>query len=149
MYFTIHSVKIYLSDLVSMIKPQCLNSSFQPFQIVCLEHESIRLYAEVVQTAENRQVCWLRPIALVELAEANCPSTHQLNFGRIHDLRRDPDLLLPAMLFRTAIDTEVIPLLSEIGDLDSSNAVYSIKSLMLNQLIERICLAYPEAFCDD
>jgi hypothetical protein len=37
---------------------------FQPRQIVCLEHETTRLYAEIIEFVEARQVCWVRPLML-------------------------------------------------------------------------------------
>ena len=132
-----------------MIKHHHSNSIFQPFQIVCLEHGATRLYAEVIQTAENQRICWVRPIALVESSESDRHLSFQPDFDRVYNLRKDPDLLLPATLFRTALDTEVMPLLIETGVLDGNDAVYSVRSPKLKQLVEQICLAYPEAFCDD
>ncbi len=40
------------------------SSQFQPRQILCLEHEQSRLYAEVIQVVQDRPVCWLRPLIL-------------------------------------------------------------------------------------
>ena len=89
---------------------------FQPCEIVCLECDDDRLYGEVVQTVEERQVCWVRPLALTvgsgnsliaEDAESVC-----------YDLREGTDLLLPAVLFRSAFDFEVIPLLAHLYNPD-------------------------------
>ncbi len=41
-------------------------TNFQPLQIVCLEHLATCLYAEVIQVVESRQVCWVRPLLLVQ-----------------------------------------------------------------------------------
>lgn len=134
---------------LKMAKSQYSSPSFQPSQIVCLEHGLIRLYAEVVQTAENRCICWVRPIALVESSISDRHPVHSPELIRVHSLRKDPDLLLPATLFRTALDTEVIPLLAELGHLDDNDTVYAVKSPQLSQLVEQICSAYPEAFHGD
>lgn len=80
---------------------------FQPSQIVYLEHQYTRLYAEVIQIVESRQVGWLRPLMLVA-----SPSGDYLDPDRstLYDLRQGADLLWPIALFRPALDTEVLPL---------------------------------------
>lgn len=83
---------------------------FQPRQIVCLEHAGTRLYAEVIQVVESRQVCWVRPLLLVEFPECNYPSFEP----PLCDLRPSADLLWPLTLFRPALDTEVMPFLVEL-----------------------------------
>ncbi len=115
--------------------------------MVCLEHGSTSLYAEVVQMAEGKQVCWVRPLVLVEgsLEELQDPTSP--HSSSLHDLRHSSDLLLPSALFRRALDTEVIPLLSYLSD--GANAVMSQSEppqAQLNQLVKQICLAHPELF---
>ncbi|MEN9566364.1 MAG: hypothetical protein RLZZ69_1560, partial [Cyanobacteriota bacterium] len=38
-------------------------------QIVCLEHQNINLYGEVIQLIPHRHLCWFRPLCLVISAE--------------------------------------------------------------------------------
>lgn len=79
---------------------------FQPSQIVCLEHQETRLYAEVIQIVESRKVVWVRPLMLV-VSPSNQLDSEPFSF---YDLRQGADLLWPSHLFRPALDTEVLPL---------------------------------------
>ena len=81
-------------------------TNFQPLQIVCLEHLATRLYAEVIQVVESRQVCWVRPLLLVEPTTDIEPS--------VLDLRSTVDLLWSLAAFRPALDTEILPFLANI-----------------------------------
>lgn len=81
------------------------NLDFQPGQIVSLEHDNSNLYAEVIQVVVSRQLCWVRPLLL---------ATYTQEPPLITDLRDASDLLWPTKLFRPALDTEVITLLSQI-----------------------------------
>lgn len=123
---------------------------FQPCQIVCLEHEASRLYAEVVQTVEARQICWVRPLALLVNAPLDLEQEIWENPTRhCHDLRSGSDLLYPLSLFRTALDTEVMPLLSYLYTLDHQTASESSQlsgHKQLRQFIQKIWQAYPSAF---
>jgi hypothetical protein len=123
--------------------------SFQPRQIVCLEHETGRLYAEVIQIVESRQICWVRPLVLI-LEDSNSlnleeESTHQ---PCCYDLRSDSDLLYPLALFRAALDAEVIPLLSTLyaAGRDSNCRIASNGHQQLRHFIQKVWQAYPEAF---
>lgn len=77
--------------------------AFQPRQIVYLEAQNQRLYAEVIQVVDSRQMCWVRPLFLVTLHD---PADHLI----VVDLRSQADLLWSTTAFRPALDTEVIPL---------------------------------------
>jgi hypothetical protein len=79
---------------------------FCPNQIICIELADLRLFAEVIQMIPDRDRLWARPLALAE----------QENFALrlIHDLREAPQLILPPALFREALDTEVMPLMTEL-----------------------------------
>lgn len=84
--------------------------NFQLRQIVCLEHQATRLYGEVIQIVETRQVGWIRPLVMAEFPAEN-PLSGQPIF---YDLRSSADLLWPLALFRPALDTEVAPLLLQL-----------------------------------
>ncbi|MEB3181148.1 MAG: hypothetical protein VKL59_19245 [Nostocaceae cyanobacterium] len=83
----------------------------QARQIVFLEHRDSRLYAEVVQVVPSRQLCWVRPLVLVTLVDQD---------SQLTDLSSCSDLLWPISLFRPAMDVEVIPLLTQMLALESS-----------------------------
>ncbi len=136
-------------------------AKFQPLQIVCLECRNTCLYAEVIQIVEERQLCWVRPIALVDAS----PLDHRLsNDGDrqqderplLYDLREGADLLCPTSLFQAALDTQVIPILTE---LEISKAetmrLQAVLSQTISQtashhqlraFIQSVWQTYPEAF---
>lgn len=128
--------------------------NFQPFQIVSLKHKNASLYAEVVQVVEERQVCWARPLMLVtdlpETAIAGGGHDPERNDSKnLLDLRQGADLLLPTTLFQEALDTEVLPLLTQLN-LNKANHSES-ESLNhnqrnLNQFIQQVCCTYSNFF---
>jgi hypothetical protein len=124
-------------------------SHLQPSQIICLEHETTRLYAEVVQIVEARHLCWARPLALITGSDLQ-GSPQPIDPKNLYDLRQGADLLLPAILFRQALDVEVIPLLSQLyeleGEAKGQEAIAARQSL--NQLIRQIWQAHPDVFSD-
>lgn len=124
---------------------------FHPSQIVYLEHDSTRLYAEVVQFVESRCQCWVRPLALASHSEAVVDWT-DCNSLALQDLRDGSDLMCPAVLFRQALDTDVIPLLSWLYSLDA-NPELKVQtkpaSYQLHQFIQKIWQAYPDIFSSD
>jgi hypothetical protein len=77
-------------------------------RIVCIDLENLHLFAEVIDTIAVSDRCWLRPLAI---ARSNSES-FKLEF--IHNLRDTAQLILPISLFRDALDTEVLPLISEL-----------------------------------
>ena len=84
---------------------------FCPNQIICIDLDELRLFAEVIQMIPERDRLWARPLALAK----------QENFDLLllHDLREAPQLILPPALFREAMDTEVMPLMSELFQLEA------------------------------
>jgi hypothetical protein len=135
---------------MGLLSEQQPSPTFQSCQIVCLEHEATRLYAEVVQVAEPRRVCWVRPLILV-LQPADelgwyagiSPTT------RLYNLRGEADLLLPITLFRAALDEEVIPVLPYLYAEETSELTLKLEHVepsQLRQLVRMICQAHPEAF---
>ncbi len=125
--------------------------NFEPHQIVCLEHQGLCLYAEVIQVVAIRQVCWVRPLILVvsvsnSHAEGKGEFQEASELCPLWDLREGADLLWPVSLFRPALDTEVLPLLTQLQLLDES-AKDSIKAhLQLKNFVAQVWEAYPDAF---
>ena len=113
--------------------------NFQPRQIVCLEHEDTCLYAEVIQVVVSRQICWVRPLLLGVFP------TGQYE-GQIHDLRSSSDLLWPITFFRPALDTEVMPLLTQLLALEPQPEHDASGSGQLSQFIHQVWQAHSGAF---
>jgi hypothetical protein len=77
-------------------------------RIVCIDQENLHLFAEVIDSIAIDSRCWVRPLAI---ARSNSES---FNLEFLHDLRDTAQLILPTHLFRDALDTEVLPLISEL-----------------------------------
>jgi hypothetical protein len=81
---------------------------FKTDRIVCIDRENLHLFAEVIDSIAVDARCWVRPLAIVR----STPESFNLEF--LHDLRDTAQLILPIHLFRDALDTEVLPLISEL-----------------------------------
>lgn len=118
---------------------------FQPYQIVFLEHGSTRLYAEMVQFVEARNLCWVRPLALV-IQPFPIEVSDWQDYDRltVQDLREGSDLMCPAILFQEALDVEVLPLLFQLSEAGKPKG--SIAHQSLHEFIRRIWQARPDVF---
>jgi hypothetical protein len=83
-------------------------ADFKIDRIVCLDCEDLHLFAEVIDDNVVGSRCWVRPLAIAR----SIPESFNLEF--LHDLRDASQLILPTHLFRDALDTEVLPLISEL-----------------------------------
>jgi len=122
--------------------------NFQGNQIVCLEHENSFLYAEVIQVIEARQTCWVRPWMLKVFSFPNNNLSNIDDNPTIFDLRDSSDLVLPISLFRVALDTEVIPLLSELDNPESEEQDLILARQQLRQFVESLWEAYKPIFSE-
>ena len=117
--------------------------NFQPQQILCLEHAGTCLYAEVIQVVVSRRLCWVRPLLLgafpadFQASEEPLPLT---------DLRFCADLLWPIKLFRPALDTEVMPLLTQLLASEPQLERSPAAQQRLNQFIYQVWQAYKSVF---
>ena len=115
---------------------------FSPNQVVCLEQGELRLFGEVVQMVPERSRCWVRPLAMVQVV----PESLQLLL--LYDLRESSHLVLPAQIFREALDTEVIPIMGALFHpekevvVDNSDAA----RMSLHQLIRMVSVERSELF---
>lgn len=119
-----------------------LKCDFQPRQIVCLEHQHTCLYAEVIQVVESRQVCWVRPILLVEFPQGDRSFAAPLSY----DLRPTVDLLWSCALFRPALDTEILPFLAQLYATPLQQEPNSLARQQLNQFIVQLWQAQKNEF---
>ena len=83
-------------------------AEFKTDRIVCLDCENLHLFAEVIDLIPISSRCWVKPLTIAR----SRPESFKLEF--LHDLRDTAQLILPTALFRDALDTEVIPLISEL-----------------------------------
>lgn len=94
-----------------------------PNQIVYLATDNSRLYAEVIEIVSDRQICWARPLVLVDLDKADGsldPDEMEWGLGGdrwatpkvIYSLADGPDILWPLEHFHLALDTEILPILA-------------------------------------
>ncbi|XZN96115.1 MAG: hypothetical protein ACM65K_25230 [Microcoleus sp.] len=120
--------------------------NFKPGQIVSLECGDACLHSEVIQVVEARQVCWVRPLMLVVFLSPQDLGDRLSPEYSLLDLRDGSDLLWPLNLFRAALDTEVISLLSQLHSLDSEKNDGVIASRQLRDFVDRVWTAFPTAF---
>ncbi|GAB1540074.1 hypothetical protein NUACC21_27430 [Scytonema sp. NUACC21] len=106
-----------------------ISPNFQPGQIVCLEHGDRRLYAEVIQVVPSRDLCWVRPLLLAAFTQ---------DPPLVTDLREASDLLWSLGLFQSALDVEVIGLLSQVLGKEPKPELDSFAKQQLNQFIHQI-----------
>jgi hypothetical protein len=93
---------------------ELLQSTFQPQQIVCIEHQEKCLFAETIQIMPERQRCWAKCLAL------GAWQAEERHWQLLYDLRDSPQLILPIALFRAALDTEIMPLLTELWQMEAA-----------------------------
>lgn len=127
--------------------PQMLDDEVRSHQLLCLEHESSTLYAEVIQAIPERRLYWLRPLALL------CPTAELHQPEALYDLRQGPDLLCPQMLCRLALDVEVLPVLTQLENLKSESIAaelhetpHRIAHHQLQSFLHRVWQAKPGVF---
>lgn len=113
-----------------------MSLDFQPGQIVALEHDNRNLYAEVIQVVVSRQLCWVRPLLLVTFIEKS---------SVIIDLRDASDLLWHLDLFRPALDTEVITLLSQVLAKEPKTEPDFVAKQQLHEFIHQLWQAYQNS----
>ncbi|WP_414582105.1 hypothetical protein [Scytonema sp. PCC 10023] len=105
---------------------------FQAGQIVSLEHGDMKLYAEVIQVVVSRQLCWVRPLLLVNFTQEP---------PQLTDLRDTSDLLWSVNLFQPALDTEVISFLSQVLAKEPKPGQICVAKQQFNHFIHEIWLA--------
>jgi hypothetical protein len=114
--------------------------NFLPGQILFLEHASIsdksRLYVELIQIVVERQLCWVRPLLLVNFNE-------EAPF--VTDLRDASDLLWSVNSFEAAIDTELITFFSPILAKESHLGLNLTANQQLNRFIMQLWHSQTQA----
>ena len=125
------------------------------YPIVCLKHQETCLYAEMIQTIESRQRCWLRPLLLQVMAEESpipvASSLEAIAPAEIYDLRDASDLLWPLGDFHSASDTEILPVLTHLyadkphpsADPTQISEQAQIARQKLHQFIQQVWQAKP------
>ncbi|MEB3279071.1 MAG: hypothetical protein VKK42_09170 [Lyngbya sp.] len=126
------------------------SSRFQSGQIVKLTHERYCLYAEVIQVVTARQICWVRPLMLLEFSGDQYspePPSWENSPQTLYNLRESSDLIWPLKLFQPALDTEVIPLLVQLDSPDRKASHTATNAhQQLRAFIRQVWQAYPDAF---
>lgn len=112
-------------------------ANFQPGQILFLEYDCYctsiphksRLYVELIQVVVERQLCWVRPLMLVNFNEEP---------PLVTDLRDASDLLWSVNSFEAAFDTELITFFSPILALEPHLGLNLIANQELNRFITQL-----------
>jgi hypothetical protein len=139
-------------------------TDLRPHQIFYLEQDNSRLYGELIQWVAERNLCWLRPIALCCLPETADHTANQSSFAALsfaasaasaastdsgaailYDLSQGADLICPDSLLRLALDIEVLPVLAQLHSLKPELAPPQ-NAHRLRQFIQQLWQAEPAAF---
>lgn len=134
-----------------MVDFMVASSTFHPAQILCIDHKAMCLFVEVIQIAEARPLCWVRPLFLtmsLDFGQMSDSLTAGIenSQGNIQDLREGVDLLLPIQLFRPALDTEVIPLLALLKEPKADPGNGQTAHQHLQEFTQSLWRTHPEAF---
>ncbi len=138
----------YTASLFIKVNPASIvpTDTFEPRQIVYLEHENTRLYAEVIQIVTARQICWARPLMVATMDIYSPPGLSTDNTVYVYDLRQGADLLLPITLFSAALDIEVIPLLMHLDTPERQPQDKAGANKQLRLFVRQVWEAYPQVF---
>lgn len=123
-------------------KQQETNCLFTTNQIICLEYKTTCLYGEVIQLIPRRRMCWFRPIYMTKGSTTEDCSPEVIPFLELESA----DLLWPISLFRPAWDTEVIDLLTKLGDRQKSEEIQQSSSKYLQQFVTEVWTANQDKF---
>lgn len=121
-------------------------NQLQANQIVCLEQDNFCLYCEVIQIIPQRKYCWVRPLLLVFFNSSLNYLSSLSTADKAIPLQHSSDLLLPGSLFRPAFDTEILPLISLLQDLDTISATNYQVQQELNYCIQKVWQANRSLF---
>jgi hypothetical protein len=126
-------------DIVSKTPDLC----FKVNQIICLEHQHTCLYGEVIQLLPQRRMCWFRPICLVT---TNSTNNQALDSRQVINASSGSDLLWPTILFRSALDTEVISFMPELKNANESLTHKTPIRQYLNKFIHQVWQVNQDKF---
>lgn len=123
------------------------NFLFKVNQIICLEHQHTFLYGEVIQLLPQRELCWFRPLCMTREDFRSNLNAISSDSSDLINLTFCSDLLWPIILFRPALDTEVISFLHLLSS-DSAESSVSKKfsRQYLNQFIQQVWQANKDKF---
>lgn len=128
------------------MKDTVSNRSDLPFkvnQIICLEYQHTCLYGEVIQLIPDRELCWFRPICI---ARGNFDPNQASASDELISLHSGSDLLWPTVLFRPALDVEVISLLGKLNDTSESSIEQMPSGQYLNTFVNQVWFANKDKF---
>jgi hypothetical protein len=108
--------------------------SSQNFAEGCISQQDFatyrsRLYGELIQVVLSRQLCWVRPLLLVNFTQ-EIPS--------VNDLRGTNDILWSADSFHPALDTDAIEFLSQVIVKEPKPELEAVTKQQLNYFIQKL-----------
>ncbi|BAQ64224.1 hypothetical protein [Geminocystis sp. NIES-3709] len=107
-------------------------------QIICLDSQNKSLYCEVIDIVNDRQICWVRPVILVDLKAQDNNYFPQKN--DVYDLRFTSDLLWKIDDFRIVLDTEYIEFLANLQEFEFDEDKLTIAKQKLRFFIQEILI---------
>jgi len=136
--------------------------SVVPSQILYLEHDSSRLYAEAIQVVDTRHLCWARPTLLIQgLPDVSLPGAGSVASRQniissaaqdpssttlqLYDLEGCPDLIWPLELFHIAFDVDFFSLLVQLK-INPDDIAQRRSNAQLSEFIHSFWQTHPEVF---
>lgn len=128
-----------------------------PRPLLCLPCDRWRLYVEAIDAIDARGTYWVRPVALLDLADAPSATAADpaiaATAGKLYDARSASDLVWPQLLFRPALDVEVVPVLARLASDAAERAGSGDSPLSTRQafhaFLRRVWETFPDAFVGD
>ncbi|MGG6293166.1 hypothetical protein ACQ4M4_01990 [Leptolyngbya sp. AN02str] len=120
--------------------------------ILCVDLATDRLFSEVIQEAENRPFYWVRPLILQIGLDADQMQLNQSVYEpdswdyTVYDVRQSADLILPRSLFRPALDTEVLPLMTQLHSPKHTMIGDRLAKEQMHQFVQHLWRTFPHAF---
>ena len=131
-----------MSNIMDDLVSGTVNPSFRANQIICLEHDNACLYGEAIQLVAHRGLCWFRPLCLVVGQNDSSPPKQAHSI----DLQAAADLLWPAVLFRPALDTEVLDYLTLLQNREQNSTERSPNKQYLTKFVRQVWLDNRDKF---
>lgn len=139
-----------------------VNPSLKENQIVSLDYLDHHLYGEVIQLIRDRRLCWFRPLCLrlsdleqnldlnlclnIKQSSKFTVETDSSDETKLINLQSSSDLLWPDVLFRPALDLEIIDFLPQLSDISHISANNKINQKCLNKFVYLVWQAHQDKF---
>lgn len=100
----------------------------QPSQIVRASTLNYQFFGEVIDVVTEREVCWIRPLLLVQKGEKETKI----------DVRQGSDIVFPLSCFEPALDGDLLPFLNDLVKDDYYGSTFVSNHPQLTQFLREL-----------